>query len=369
MSIPVVFVAGLLGAGKSTTVASLLDSRKEGTVGVLVQELSDHNIDTKLLQGGETMPLSPQYWIQSAGTSLHTALLEMVGAGDFNAILIECSGAIPLSTTLHESKIQDVPGVHYAGSISIIDANHIGRCTHTSEIPAVLKDALEHADLILLNKIDLVPVMRRTGMQAHIRRLVTSRQVPVRAARYGRISLNELLQSLPKQTRSNPESVQAADIPSLVHDVFFSRQPFISARLYNWLQEITSNPPKGLIRAKGYFHIDTLPDYILAFDIVHGHIEIGIEGMWWASISKSQLPDEPEIQQALQAHPEYGDRIQELVFIGSELDVQAIKDDLTSMLGTQYEKPQPDDPMHNALRKQLAQLASSMSKRSKQSNS
>ncbi|THB66404.1 MAG: hypothetical protein D6B26_02800 [Spirochaetaceae bacterium] len=363
VSIPVVFVAGLLGAGKSTTVASLLDSRKSGTVGVVVQDLAEADIDYRQLQGGETMPTSPQIWIEPAHSSINAAIKALIDRADFDAIIIECSGAVPLSSALQDSRLDELYGLHYAGSITIIDANYISTCENSCAVPAILQDAFIHTDLILLNKIDRVPVMRRSGVQANIRKLIGNHHIPMRATRFGRVSLNELLQSLPSTTRCTPSSVSPQEGPALQHGVFFSRQPFRSADFYNWLQNLTDNPPKGLLRAKGYFHIDSLPQYIMAFDVVHKHIEIGIDGMWWSAIPEGQIPDDPEVKAAINQHPEYGDRIQELVFIGDDLDIDAILQELNGLLSTKYTQPKTDDPMHIALRKQLAQIKSRMRKR------
>ncbi|MFW6363780.1 MAG: CobW family GTP-binding protein [Spirochaeta sp.] len=365
VTIPVVFVSGLLGSGKSTTVASLLDSRRAGSVGVVVQDLADSNIDTALLQGGETLELTPQFWIEPVGESVHTAVRSLLARGDFDAIIVETSGAIPVSHVIHNSRLHEIPGVRYAGSITVMDAQYIINLKSPEAVPELLKETLQYTDLILLNKIDRVPLMQRSGMQAMARRLVRAcgAEAPLRATRFGNLSLNELLQSLPHQPQVKPDDIQPGDIPALSHGVFSARKPFCSHGIYDWLQNITDNPPAGLLRAKGFFHIDSLPEYILVFDVVHHHIEIGIEGVWWQSIPEHKRPADPTVAEAIEAGGRFGDRIQELVFIGDGLDVEALKTQLHALLCDDYTQPQPNDPMLGALRKQLAQLKSGHKKK------
>ncbi|WP_460052470.1 CobW family GTP-binding protein [Spirochaeta dissipatitropha] len=360
VTIPVVFVSGLLGAGKSTTIASLLDSRKHGSVGVAVQDLADSNIDLGLLQGGETLDAVPQPWIEPVTDSVYKALKKLTDRQHFDAIIVESSGAYPLSTVIADSRIHEIKGLRYAGSITILDAGHMLSIEESDHLTPGICETLCSSDLLLLNKIDRVPIMKRSGMQAHARRLIRDcgSDAPIRATRYGRISLNELLQSMPHIPKINPAQVKASEIPALKHAVFHDRKPFNSEKIYNWLQEITENPPPGLIRAKGFFYIDTLPEYILVFDVVEKHIEIGIEGIWWHSLPEDKRPADPVIEEIISAGGEFGDRKQELVFIGENLDTAAIFSELKTLLTDSFADPVVNDPMHEALRKQLIQLKS-----------
>ncbi|AFG37004.1 CobW family GTP-binding protein [Spirochaeta africana] len=360
VNIPVVCVSGLLGSGKSTTVASLLDSRRHGSVGVVVQDLADSNIDTALLQGGETIEATPQFWIEPVVDGVHEAVRALLDRGNFSAIIIETSGAIPVTRVLHEARLHELPAVRYAGCITVLDAQQVLGFDTPESVPEILQDTFRAADLILLNKIDRVPLMQRSGLQAKARNLVREcgGQAPLRATRFGRVSLNELLQSLPHAPTVSPTAVQPGAAPELKHGVFQSHRPFCSAGIYTWLQEITENPPAGLLRAKGFFYVDSMPDYILVFDVVHRHIEIGIEGVWWVTIPAEKRPDDPAIAEALAAGGEFADRKQQLVFIGEDLDIASLQQQLENLLCDEFSPPAEDDPMRGALRKQLAQLKS-----------
>ena len=365
VSIPVIFVTGLLGSGKSTTVASLLDSRKHGSVAVAVQELAQSNIDTGLLQGGETLNATSQFWIEPIRDNVYDALQSLLSRANFDAVIIETSGAIPLTRVLAESKIHTLPNLRYAGSITILDAQRMSSITYPHEVPEMLQENLRNSDLVLLNKLDRVPIMQRSGLQAHTRRMIHDccDTIPLRATRYGRVSLNELLQSLPPVPRALPAKVESGVNLELKHCVFQDTRPFRSADIYNWLQKLAENPPPGLLRAKGFFYVDSLSDYILVFDVVHHHIEIGIEGVWWASIPADLHPDDLALNQSITAGSQYGDRRQELVFIGKDLDTHAIHTELSGLLTDSLDATAANDPMHHALRKQLAQLASKKKRR------
>jgi len=123
--------------------------------------------------------------------------------------------------------------------------------------------------------------------------------------------------------------------------VFSARRPFHTERLHAWLKA----PPPGLLRARGGFWVATRPHVAVALDVAMADVQTDVEGHWWAAVPEDQRPTGPQWKayQAQVWHEVFGDRRQEIAFVGTELDEATTLSSLQACLLTERELAAPTD--------------------------
>ena len=121
---------------------------------------------------------------------------------------------------------------------------------------------------------------------------------------------------------------------------FHARRPFHPARLHAWLSDL----PAGVVRARGSFWISSAPHIAAELDVALGDVQTAVAGHWWAAVPEAQRPSGPDFAAYVAGvwHPSFGDRRQELAFVGVDVDRAALLEGLQGCLLTDAELGQPD---------------------------
>ncbi|MEL6345836.1 MAG: GTP-binding protein, partial [Myxococcota bacterium] len=210
-------------------------------------------------------------------------------------------------------------------------------------------EQVEFADVVVVNKTDLVSedalhrveaTVRAINPDAHLIRSERGRVPLASVLGTGRFDM-EAAQRRPAWVQEllgthTPET-EAYGISSFVYR---TRHPFHPERFHALLRK----PWPGVIRAKGRFWLASRPDHTGAFQLAGGTRETGAAGFWWAAIPPHRRPDDPAFHKRLQSmwHPVYGDRKQEIVIIGVDLNEAAIRSAFDACLLTEAERAHPE---------------------------
>lgn len=372
--IGVTVLSGYLGSGKTTLLNHLLTSKHGERIAVLVNDMSEVNIDGKLIkQGGFTRTDERLVEMQNGCiccTLREDLLLEvkkLAEEGEIDHILIESSGIsepVPVAQTF--TYLDEETGIDLAAickinaMVTVVDANrfwhdygsgetlvdrHIGRDDHDDrEIADLLIDQIEFANIIILNKIDLVPAHSVFELQQVLKRL--NPDAAIHPTRFSKLSLEHIWN---KNVFNLDEASQAAGwIKELQEEhipeteeygissiVYKKARPFHPERFMKWLE----NWPSVIVRAKGFFWLATRNDEIGLLSQAGSSVSIQGAGEWIACLPdkerKAVMAGEPEVQGSWDET--WGDRQTELVFIGLNMDKQAIQSGLDDCLLTDQE--------------------------------
>ncbi|MGB0873437.1 MAG: GTP-binding protein, partial [Solirubrobacterales bacterium] len=208
----------------------------------------------------------------------------------------------------------------------------------------LLVDQVEFANVLVLNKCDLASPEELTRVEAIVRALnpqakivrATNSDVPLDVMLdTGFFSVDEAAMQPGWLTVMRGEEQPETEEYGIANFVFRARRPFHPERLYAEM----SSPWPGVLRSKGFFWIASRPNLAGEWSLAGRVLSHGQAGTWWASLSPEEREQYPEHQQLIYEHWEepYGDRRQELVFIGDEMDRAEIEGRLTRALLTSEE--------------------------------
>jgi G3E family GTPase len=213
----------------------------------------------------------------------------------------------------------------------------------------LLTDQVEFADVIIINKIDLVTSEELKELNAILGRLNPGAKIL--HAQEGKVEpgaiLNTGLFDYEKAATSagwiqeleKPFHTPETDEYGMSSFVFRDKRPFHPLRFWELLSE---NWDASIIRSKGLFWLASRPDDALNWSQAGGSVRAEKAGVWWASMpfsQRSQYEAFLEHQQHIESnwHKDFGDRLNELVFIGQDMDREGILEDLESCLCTKEE--------------------------------
>ncbi len=374
--IPVTVLSGFLGAGKTTILNHVLANREGLRVAVIVNDMSQVNIDAQLIRNGNAaLSRTDEKLIEMTNgcicCTLRADLLKEVAAlareNRFDYMLIESTGIsepLPVAETF---AFADENGQSLADHaqldtmVTVVDAYNFLRDIKAGEdlkergleanqndertITDLLVDQVEFANVLLLNKIDLVSssdldrletLLHQMNPMARILRIEQGR-VPVNAILHtGLFNLEEAANS-PEWLKELPgEHVPETEEYGIGSFVYTARRPFHPQRLMDILGKDFF---PGVIRSKGYVWLSSRHNYASLWSQAGPVINIAYAGTWWATVPKEEWPDDPTLRQEVEAitESEYGDRRQELVFIGIDMDRHQICTQLDAALLTDEE--------------------------------
>ena len=357
--LPVTVLSGFLGAGKTTILSNILNNRDEKKVAVIVNDMSEINIDSAIIQNEVSLNRSEEKLIEMNNgcicCTLREDLLEEVTKlaqqKRFDYLVIESTGIsepLPVAETFTFSdedgvSLSDVANLDTM--VTVVDAVNFMKdyeeakyLQETGEslgeddersVADLLIDQVEFADIILISKTDLVNSNDIESLKAIIKTLNTKAKIIPIA--HGNVDINEVLntglfdfekaQQAPgwlKEMRG--EHIPETEEYGISSFVYEARRPFHPSKFFNFLH--TTEQYGKLIRSKGYFWLATRPEFAGQWSQAGGIAHYGFAGMFWKAVPKENWPDDEEYLASIEKQwvEPFGDMRQELVFIGQGLN-------------------------------------------------
>jgi len=377
--LPVTVLSGFLGAGKTALLNHVLNNRQGLKVAVIVNDMSEVNIDAALVRdGGAQLSRTDERLVEMSNGCICCTLREdllvevsqLAKAGRFDYLLIESTGVsepLPVAETF-TFDVPDNDGRTFSLSdiarldtmVTVVDAFSFQKDYAEAQdlkernlavgegdertIADLLIDQIEFADVIVVNKADLIERAEMERLKAILRHLNPDARI-IEAA-YGKVPLNEVLNtglfSLEKAAQApgwlkelRGEHIPETEEYGISSFVYHARRPFHPARLY----ELVNSRWDNVLRSKGFFWLASRMDIAGLWSQAGGLLRIERAGRWWAAVPREQWPDSPELQSYILSEWQqpYGDRRQEIVFIGADMKQDVICEALESSLLTDEE--------------------------------
>jgi G3E family GTPase len=340
----VTVLSGFLGAGKTTLLNHILHNREGRRVAVIVNDMSEVNIDAVLVRdGGAGLSRTDEKLVEMSNGCICCTLREdlllevarLAGEGRFDQLVIESTGIsepLPVAETFT-----------FAGE----DGRSLGDVARLDTMVTVvdlLIEQVEFCDVILLNKIDLVTEEDCTRLMAILRGLNPRARLEI--ASFGQLPLDRVLDTglfdfeeasrapgwLQQLRGTHQPETEAYGVASFVYR---ARRPFHPRRFFGLVQ---SEWP-GVVRSKGFFWLASHPAMAGSWSQAGAVARHGPAGHWWAAVEAERWPRDPEsVERILDKWVDgVGDARQELVLIGMGMDEDALRARLDVCLLTDAE--------------------------------
>ncbi len=357
--LPVTVLSGFLGAGKTTVLSHILNNRDRKKVAVIVNDMSEINIDSSIIQNEVTLNRSDEKLVEMSNGCICCTLREdllievnkLAKDGRFDYLVIESTGIsepLPVAETFTfadedgislsdvaklDTMVTVVDAVNFLNDYEAANAlqdtgESLGEEDERS-VADLLVDQVEFADVILLSKTDLAKPADVGRLTAILKTLnTTAKIIPIDN---GRVDIDQVLntglfnfehaQQAPgwlKEMRG--EHVPETEEYGIGSFTYVARRPFYPQKFYDFLH---GTEQYGiLLRSKGYFWLATRPDFAGSWSQAGGIARYGFAGMFWKAIPESNWPTDETYLQSIKSNwvEPFGDMRQELVFIGQGLD-------------------------------------------------
>ncbi len=370
--LPVAVLSGFLGAGKTTLLNHVLHNREGRRVAVIVNDMSEINIDAALIEkGGAGLSRTDERLVEMSNGCICCTLRDdllaevqrLAAERRFDYLLIESTGIsepIPVAQTF---TFEDEDGVSLGDvarldtMVTVVDGLNFRRDYQAAEALAargetlgeedertvtdLLIDQVEFANVLVLNKCDLLSEAEALELEAVLRALNPGAHI-VRAER-GKVPLGEVLDTGRFDYREAATSagwmreLEGHHVPEtesygISSFTFRTAHPFDAERLWEFFN--AEDTWKGVLRSKGFFWVAA--DHRVAYEWAQagGVSNVNAAGLWWAAVPPEEWPHPEGRRPDEQAdwHPRFGDRMQQLVFIGQRMDEAAIRAGLEACL-------------------------------------